>query len=282
MRIYSIDLLKVLLAFGIIFIHVGTFIVGVENMNNFQAYLYSLSSLFVPLFFVISGFFFSQNKNKKSAIVKLIVIYIIISVISMVINVFGFNITYELDEIKFILIGDYINYLWFINSLIYYMIIVYIVESISKKHYDEFFVFMIFIIICNIGKLDSLNSIYFMSIIYFLAGYTINKFNLNYEKSYIAIPFIITYPFLVNMQYVTINIFTLIVCSLVFISIKNINMRPIKVPSYFAIIMLVVHYYFINLLNLTTNSYIINFLVISILSSIISYVISKIIRTKYA
>lgn len=284
-RIESIDVLRFILTFVIVFTHVGTFIVGYDNMTQFEKYLYSFTSLAVPLFFIISGYMFASSNNQFKQIYRMIKIYLCATFISMLLNTVFCGSNYNLENMNFFLLGSYTNYLWFINSLIYFMMILYCISNIIKNKFNMAVLLFILIIIINVLLLDIRDTSFFRTIIYFIVGYLIFVCNIKFQINHFELVFILLYPLIINLQYVKLNLITLVIAMVIFMYVKNIKVPKIKFQFYsiFGIITLVVQYYIIYFVStkFSNDNYLISFIIIMFIVFIISYPISIIVRRLY-
>ena len=132
-RYNSIDLLKFLCSFMVIYIHANI-------KNQFGSYLYSFCRIAVPIFFMISGYFLYNSDSKTWSKIKknlnlLIfseIFYILFEIIKIPFKKSSFTLIFNnLFNIKFFLtnIGEIGGHLWFVRALIY----VYIIHAVFKK-----------------------------------------------------------------------------------------------------------------------------------------------------
>lgn len=132
-RYNSIDLLKFLCSFMVIYIHANI-------KNQFGSYLYSFCRIAVPIFFMISGYFLYNSDSKTWSKIKknlnlLIfseIFYIFFEIIKIPFKKSSFTLIFNnLFNFKFLLtnIGEIGGHLWFVRALIY----VYIIHAVLKK-----------------------------------------------------------------------------------------------------------------------------------------------------
>ncbi len=132
MRNYKLDVIKGLATILILVIHIGTFTEHAET--EFYMYTRSLLSLCVPVFFLISGYFYYYSKNKMLRLKSLLILYLKYSVVLFFFDylVLGIGVEQLLKDV-FTLGGSSIGYLWFVKVLIYYMLTIAILEKILKN-----------------------------------------------------------------------------------------------------------------------------------------------------
>lgn len=139
-RINSIDILRIISAFAIVLIH------GYGE----NAYINAVCRFAVPMFFMISGYFYCVPKKKQKFRIKKIFILTIIAnlsyfcfallraflkgnTVSFLAEVFTFKniiVLVLFNEPRF---GDFGNHLWFLSALLYCMIIDYFVYGFLAK-----------------------------------------------------------------------------------------------------------------------------------------------------
>lgn len=154
-RYNSIDLLKFLCAFMVIYIHANI-------KNQFGNYLYSFCRIAVPIFFMISGYFLYNHESKISLKIKknlkLLffseIFYIFFELIKIP---FGKSsimlIVTSIFDLKFLLtnIGEIGGHLWFIRALIYLYFLHMILQKIKINDKIILFLCMLFLLTDSIS-----------------------------------------------------------------------------------------------------------------------------------
>lgn len=139
-RINSIDILRMIAAFAVVLIH------GYGE----NAYVNAVSRFSVPLFFMISGYFYCVSKEKKKCRIKKIFVLTVIVNIAILCFAFFTNFrnekavsflteTFTLENfVKLVFFnqstyGDLGGHLWFLSALLYCMIVDYFVSGFFNK-----------------------------------------------------------------------------------------------------------------------------------------------------
>ena len=149
-RYNSIDLLKFLCAFMVIYIHANI-------KNQFGNCLYSFCRIAVPIFFMISGYFLYNHESKISLKIKknlkLLffseIFYIFFELMKIP---FGKSsimlIVTRIFDLKFLLtnIGEIGGHLWFIRALIYLYFLHLILQKIKINDKVIIFLCMLFLL----------------------------------------------------------------------------------------------------------------------------------------
>lgn len=210
-RNLSIDTLKGILIIGVVFIHCGSYVVGRDNFTTLYSYLFSLSSLIVPAFFIISGYFFRKSSNREKSTLNLMKTYLMYSFGIVIFEIVFLGIVYDFSTIDLLLLGNNVGFFWFVNSLLYYMILFLCVEKVRKK-LDGITILLILLLLLNflnLLQLQHINDKDVLSIMYFASGYLL--YGTLEKKTSCWFGFIILlYPFFVNLNYVEVGIITLI------------------------------------------------------------------------
>lgn len=213
-RIYYpfIDILKAIAICFVVFYH--NFFVVIHSdflmLGDYLKYLfYTALGVGVPLFFTINGFLVFQKKcNLKKHILKIFKIIVITGIwgtfsliLLMILRNDKFYVISFLNDLISLKQG-YINYLWFMEALIFLYLLYPLLEWIYRKYFRIFQIILMGAIIytiliptiCSISKtiagnmddfyiikiLSSFPGIYFLfSISYFMMGGMIYKFSLN-------------------------------------------------------------------------------------------------------
>lgn len=142
MRADNIDVLKAACAFLIVCIHV-------PFPGEFGAYITALARIGVPIFFMITGYFYSDVVKKSrevgqiKKILKLIIegnlLYLVLNLFSVIfkgggmgafLRQFSFN-----SLLKFLLFNDspFKGHLWYLGAILYVLIIVYVVDKFRGR-----------------------------------------------------------------------------------------------------------------------------------------------------
>lgn len=159
-RIYNLDLLRILVSFMVVVIHVSSYRWASVASNTLDFYVYnvydSLARSAVPLFIMISGvFFLDPTKQKgfknifKKYIIKLTLIYIIWGLIYYFYNIaFSSNIFDWKDMIHAVVDGPY--HFWYIPTIIGLYIVSPILSCITKNANKKtfYYLFILFLIGC--------------------------------------------------------------------------------------------------------------------------------------
>lgn len=276
-RVLSYDIVKGILAIMIIYIHVGTFLIGKDNFNMINKLLYSFGGIAVPLFFIISGYFDQKTKNLARNIYKLIKTYFIYTTIILIFNVIFLNENLNV----FTLINTYfvysksVGYLWFIKNLIIYKFIIYLFKE-NNKQYKKYIIIYMFINLVLYFN-EPLNNRDFQFLFY-LVGYWISFKQFKISKYYSLFIFLI--PVINNYKYTIFNIPMFLILSIFFVSISSLNItkNPIKILSRNTLQILFVHYFYVEILQKFIEEKIINlnylsyFLILTTLTIITVYI----------
>ena len=213
-RIYYpfIDILKAIAICFVVFYHNFFVVINPDfrMLGDYLKYLfYTVLGIGVPLFFTVNGFLVFQKKcNLKKHILKTFKIIIITGIW----GVFSLILLMILRNDKFYVISffndlislkqGYINYLWFMEALVFLYLLYPLLEWIYRKYFHIFQIILIGVIIytiliptgCSISKaivgdmkdfyiikiLNSFPGIYFLfSLSYFMMGGMIYKFSSN-------------------------------------------------------------------------------------------------------
>lgn len=136
-RYNSIDLLKFLCSFMVIYLHANI-------KNQFGNYIYSFCRIAVPIFFMISGYFLYSNgskiwikiKKNFNLLISAEIFYVIFEIVKIPFKKSNFTLIFnELFNFKFFLtnMGEIGGHLWFIRALIY-LYIIYLVLHKTKTN----------------------------------------------------------------------------------------------------------------------------------------------------
>ena len=184
-----IDIVKLLLALGIVAIHTGFLL-------NYNAGFYIHTILFrigVPFFFFSSGYFLAfktNNNNKKDTIKKqtkkLLIIYLFLSFVYLIINMVrynDFNPSSILYGLWYIFTGRSQSVMWFVGALITSMIFLYFIPNneVLKKSIIIAVVLYIIGLLFNTYNFLIIDSKQLSFIYYFLVDIFINNSNALFE-----------------------------------------------------------------------------------------------------
>lgn len=133
MRYKSIDALKVICAFLIVCIHIPFNIIG-------GGYYVALTRIGVPIFLMISGYFYKQDQTKRQ-IKKIAILFLEANIMYFLWNLIygllsGNNLVINLKSlVKFVLLNEspFSGHLWYLGAILYTLIIVYLLDKIGCK-----------------------------------------------------------------------------------------------------------------------------------------------------
>ncbi len=120
---YNLNNLRGLCIFLVLYIHTITFLFDYNNLNYFQQYIYSLSSLCVPLLFMLSGYLYYFSRNRSKRTIALIKQYFAFALITFIVNLLVIK-SHPHFIYLFTFDASSIGYLWFIKILIYLQLVV--------------------------------------------------------------------------------------------------------------------------------------------------------------
>lgn len=134
----GLDILKAICAFLVVCIHI-------PFPGAFGEYFTALCRVAVPIFFMITGFFYKKDKAKKS-IIKSARLFIIASILyfvfGLLVNGIEHNIGAYLSKITsfemvikfvFLNVSPFSGHLWYLSAVLYVQIIVYLLGDKHKK-----------------------------------------------------------------------------------------------------------------------------------------------------
>lgn len=212
-RNYNLDLLRILASFMVIVIHVAAYLWYDVSYNSFSFKVYnfydSIVRSAVPIFIMISGVFFLSSKKQENIekifrknIFKLVVIYLIWSLIYSLYNIVIRNYSFSLKDIVVSLISGPFHF-WYIPTIIGLYLISPVLSKITihadKKTFKYFFlIFMLGCIVKTISNCSFLPYISYINMIisklpidivcqfysYFILGYFLYNYEISkkYEK----------------------------------------------------------------------------------------------------
>lgn len=244
----GVNFLKGLLILSVLYLHVITFIIGVKNANEIMMYFYSLFSVTVPTFFLISGFFFAKSRNNEKNLKKLIVLYIFFAIITAIITNLFYTPIAPLSLLikKYFILGYYTGYIWFLKYLIIFQMIAYIFITGKNKKYKFFFVmyFICSLVVFEVSK-DKLNP-YFVELVPFLIGMVLSKTDIKISPYWAVTALLL--PIFLHGKYNIESQYTTLFAGILFLSFWNVKLEndPIKFISKNTAEMLFLHYFVIN------------------------------------
>ena len=146
-RVYGLDILKAICAFGIVLIHTNF-------RGNFRYYAIAIARIAVPVFFMITGYFYTYSEQKKRQLVSIKKIF----VLSMISTVIYFFYTIVIGKISGLSITDIISdkmgiaqffkwiflnecpfglHLWYLYALLYCLIIVFVLKKLEPARTES-------------------------------------------------------------------------------------------------------------------------------------------------
>lgn len=224
-RINSIDLMRFFAAFAVVCVHCSGYFA--------ESPIKAVSTGAVPLFFMISGYFFmsSPAKSQKKSIRKILILTVLTNLFFLLyelVSAFaGKNISHFLTEsfslksiVSFLLLNDspFGGHLWFLSALLYTMVICYFLDKLKINKKILVAVSVIFIavdvIIGGYGKifkllvpLEYIRNFIFAGIPYFLIGGILKNADLNKLNKYIPVVLLAVFAVtsLIEKNIMTIN-----------------------------------------------------------------------------
>jgi|26BtaG_2_1085354.scaffolds.fasta_scaffold02347_6 surface polysaccharide O-acyltransferase-like enzyme len=151
MRNLSLDYMKVLLAFFIVFIHGGLF----YDFDKELSYIFvnGVFRIAVPLFFIINGYYFTvSNTNQlKKWFKKVLILYVIWTIIYLPVMFYSFDVK---RVMLYSLIGYFI--LWYLTALMFSGLLLYYVRHWKSSYIlsSAFFLLLIGYVIQTLGRID--------------------------------------------------------------------------------------------------------------------------------
>lgn len=143
-RYQAIDVLKIIAAFLIVCIHAPLH-------SQFGEYFTSITRIAVPLFFMITGFFYIDVKNRNSRKRQIVKIFKLLIISNIIYLVFGIIMAYMsgtltsyLDDtfrfssfLKFVLFNEspFSGHLWYLSAILYVLIIIAFIEKVVPQKY---------------------------------------------------------------------------------------------------------------------------------------------------
>lgn len=133
MRYKSIDALKVICAFLIVCIHIPFNIIG-------GGYYVALTRIGVPIFLMISGYFYKKDQSKRQ-IKKIAIIFLEANLMYCLWDLIygllsGNNPVINIKSlVKFVLLNEspFSGHLWYLGAILYTLVIVYLLDKIGCK-----------------------------------------------------------------------------------------------------------------------------------------------------
>lgn len=212
MRNAKLDILRALAAFLVVCIHV-------KFPGNFGEYISAIAAVAVPIFFMITGYYYEQMKKQEKIqkqlrkICKLIVITIGIYILyGTIITCFKGNSILEYyksifnikEIVKFLVFNEFsaIGHLWYLPAILYTLILAKFMTNKKNKKYLKFIIPIIFIVYIITGKYSKIvfgsefpyyyfrRSFLIEGTLYFYLGYLIkeyeDKINVSINKLYLT------------------------------------------------------------------------------------------------
>lgn len=201
-RYNSIDVLKCLCAFMVICIHA-------PFPGKIGEYLVAISRIAVPIFFMISGFFWENTCSKKGeirTIKKLFYLTIGTNIFYLIINlIFRYDIQYLINFFSFknivkMLIFNYSifsEHLWYLSAILYVTVVVYVLDKLKIRNKVCLLIPVLIVIDLIFGKYSILlfhrefpyillRNFLFVGLPFFLIGTLLFKYRDNIKNSFSA------------------------------------------------------------------------------------------------
>lgn len=160
-RNIGIDILRIICATMVVFIHL-------KNNDLISNYISDIFRIAVPIFFIISGYYFKNlysNGKVKKHIINLIKTLIVVNVFYFVYYLLRHYLngdivdwfiylkdSYSLVDILLFNANPLLHRLWYINAIIYVMLIALFVEKHNLSKYMKIISIFLLIICINIGS----------------------------------------------------------------------------------------------------------------------------------
>lgn len=273
---YNLNNLRGICIFFVLYIHTISFLFSYEQLNYIQQYFYSLSSLCVPLLFMLSGYLYYFSKNQVQRTIKLLKKYLILALITYFFNLSILGMHSRIIYI-FTFNASSIGYLWFIKLLIYLQLIV-----IGFKYNWKILIFIIFMMIASLQNVNPQEIIYY-SVCYFTA-FIIARYKeviCHYVPSSLVIA-VFCLPILLNELYFSYRMEIVLFVSIIFIftlKIKsNHEIKALRIFSTYSSEFLFFQYFIIELiiyLHPRFNSFYTYFILFTSLTTLSVYIYSK-------
>lgn len=144
-RVYGLDILKALRSLGVILIHF-------PFPGKIGSCLVALSRVAVPVFFMITGYFYIDTQNQKCELVQIKKILRLCVFSNILYVLWGLIVEWKGDyttffyEIKdrysfleiFLFNGSPISgHLWYLNAILYVLVVVYFLSRVFSKHSER-------------------------------------------------------------------------------------------------------------------------------------------------
>lgn len=151
-RNYNLDVLKTICAFLVICIHVPfPGIVG--------EIIIPLARIAVPIFFMITGYFYDKIDKKPFKQIKKVIILIILSnLLYFILDAITNKNVAEMFSLKNILSfvvfneSPFAGHLWYLNALLYVLVILYFVDKLKIRKYLYYVIPILLAIDLILGK----------------------------------------------------------------------------------------------------------------------------------
>lgn len=184
-RLNNLDVIKAICAFLVICIHIS-------YKDEVGQIVTPLCRIAVPIFFMITGFFYKKTKTPPLKQIRRVFVLIILSnllyLVSGIILNGSATIPTKDDIIDSLIFNSspYSFHLWYLNALLYVLIIMYLADKIKIKKYLYFFIPVLLVVNIIYGQYSlvilnkDLDPIYmrnylFMGLPYFLIGNLLYK-----------------------------------------------------------------------------------------------------------
>lgn len=242
-RNVNIDILKVFAIFIVCVTHVGTFLIRTENFTSYDDFIRGVCSVGVPMFMIISGYFFYLSSNVKRNIMTNVNLYIE-SGILFFIFVFILQLSYNLNDFSndILLFGDGFGYAWFFKSLIIYKLLAYVFVKEKNQKLNIYVILLLVVIFTysfHAGNIRRWNQIYS-----FIIGMLIGKYQNKLQiKNLSSISYLLSISLLliilslsVGQTYQAGNMYSIVISAIIVImSLSKSNpkkIKQIKIASY--------------------------------------------------
>jgi surface polysaccharide O-acyltransferase-like enzyme len=204
-RVFYYDLLKTIAIFLVCLYHFGTLNINFnENLNflfYFNYFIYSLSSIGVPVFFMVNGallfnkeFAIKKHLNKTLTVFVLTIVW---GVLTLLFTCWAYNDHYSAREFVEALV--YLkqgrnNHLWYLKAIIYIYLLFPLIKALFDKKDNALNLFlMVMLFFFTFGQNMIINSIDFVS---YISGTDLKAF-----KQFTAIAFSWLNPFGIYLSF---------------------------------------------------------------------------------
>ena len=145
-RVYGLDILKALCAFLVVVIHA-------PFPGKVGSYLVALSRIAVPIFFMITGYFYTDTQNRKrelESIKKILILCLFSNVLYFLWGLFIGILRGEVKQyffqmftwkslLNFFIFNEspFASHLWYLSAILYVLIFVYLLNKIFPKYFSK-------------------------------------------------------------------------------------------------------------------------------------------------